>query len=115
MLTEANLYAYEFAMLTVGVAGLILCTAFLRTNLIPRPLAVWGLAGYAIILTGSFLEVLGLHLSSLHAIPGGLWEVFIGIWLIVKGFNPPESTTPGLSATAPTTPVTASPLVGSAA
>jgi len=21
------------------------------------------------------------------SIPGGLWEVFIGVWLIVKGFN----------------------------
>jgi hypothetical protein len=37
---QANLYAYEFAMITVGVAGLILCTVFLRTGLIPRPLAL---------------------------------------------------------------------------
>jgi hypothetical protein len=28
-----------------------------------------------------------LHLSSVHTIPGGLWEVFIGVWLIVKGFS----------------------------
>ena len=53
---EANLYAYEFAMIAVGVAGLILCSAFLRTGLIPRPLAIWGLAGYAIILVGSVLR-----------------------------------------------------------
>jgi hypothetical protein len=35
------------------------------------------------------LEVLGFGLLSIHAIPGGLWELFIGVWLIVKGFNPP--------------------------
>ncbi len=29
VLNQANLYAYEFAMITVGVAGLILCTALL--------------------------------------------------------------------------------------
>jgi hypothetical protein len=44
------------------------------------------------------LEVLGFNLLSIHAIPGGLWEVFIGVWLIVKGFNPsafvPEPTNP---------------------
>ena len=44
------------------------------------------------------LEVLGFNLLTIHAIPGGLWEVFIGVWLIVKGFNPsafvPEPTSP---------------------
>jgi hypothetical protein len=34
------------------------------------------------------VEVLGFDLLTIHAIPGGLWEVFIGVWLIVKGFNP---------------------------
>ena len=36
VLTEGNLYAYEFAMITVGVAGLILCSMFYRTQLVPR-------------------------------------------------------------------------------
>jgi hypothetical protein len=50
VLTEANLYAYEFAMIAVGVAGLILCSMFYRAQLVPRLLAVWGLIGYAILL-----------------------------------------------------------------
>ena len=33
------------------------------------------------------LEVMGFNLSLIHTIPGGLWELFIGVWLIVKGFN----------------------------
>ena len=92
VLSQANLYAYEVAMTTVGVAGLILCSAFFRTGLIPRPLAIWGLVGYAVILCGSVLQILGLQLNSVQAIPGGLWEVFIGVWLIVKGFNPSAIT-----------------------
>lgn len=92
VLAEGNLYAYEFAMITVGVAGLILCSAFLRTNLIPRPLAVWGLVGYAVILCGSMLQILGFNLYSIQAIPGGLWELFIGVWLIAKGFNTPAAS-----------------------
>ena len=51
-------------------------------------MAVWGLVGYATILCGSVLQVLGFDLLSIHTIPGGLWELFIGVWLIVKGFNP---------------------------
>jgi hypothetical protein len=91
VLTEANLYAYAFGMTAVGVAGLILCSAFLRTRLIPRPLAVWGLVGYAALLGGSVLEILGFHLNSIQAVPGGLWELFIGVWLIVKGFSTTRS------------------------
>jgi len=97
VLTQGQLYAYEIAMITVGVAGLILCSVFYRATLIPRPLAIWGLVGYAILLGGSVLQILGYQLNSLNAIPGGLWEMFIGVWLIVKGFNPPVADAPTAS------------------
>lgn len=109
---QAQLYAYHFGMLTVGVAGLMLCYVFYRTQLVPRFLGVWGLVGYAVILGGSVLEVAGFNLNSLHTIPGGLWELFMGVWLIVKGFNASyvssERTTPR------TTRVVPSPAVASA-
>nr|MBA3388000.1 DUF4386 domain-containing protein [Rubrobacter sp.] len=85
---QAQLDAYNIAMTTLGISGLILCYSFYRTKLVPRLVAVWGLVGYATILCGSVLEVLGFDLLSIHAIPGGLWEMFIGVWLIAKGFNP---------------------------
>src|SRR5215210_7476480 len=85
---QAQLDAYNIAMITLGISGLILCYSFYKSELVPRLLAVWGLVGYATILCRSVLEVLGFNLLTIHAIPGGLWEVFIGVWLIVKGFNP---------------------------
>jgi uncharacterized membrane protein len=84
---QAQLDAYNIAMTTLGISGLILCYSFYKSKLVPRLLAIWGLVGYATILCGSVLEVLGFNLLTIHAIPGGLWEVFIGVWLIVKGFN----------------------------
>ena len=114
VLAQGNLYAYEFAMITVGVAGLILCSAFFRTHLIPRALAVWGLVGYAVILLGSVLQILGFQLNSVHALPGGLWEVFIGVWLIVKGFSAPADSSTEAYAGTPDPAVTSSPLLGSA-
>jgi hypothetical protein len=114
VLTAANLYAYEFAMITVGVAGLILCSMFYRTQLVPRFLALWGLIGYAILLLGSVLQVLGFNLNSIQAIPGGLWELFIGVWLIAKGFST-SSQLPSEPTISSTTPVVTPPLVGSAA
>lgn len=98
---QAQLDAYNVAMATLGISGLILCYSFYQSKLVPRLLAVWGLVGYAVILCGSVLEVLGFDLLSIHAIPGGLWEVFIGVWLIVKGFDPsafvPEPDTTDLN------------------
>ena len=88
MFVQVNLYAYHIAMFTLGIAGLLLCYTFYRAKLVPRLVAVWGLVGYATILCGSVLEVLGFNLQTIHAIPGGLWELFIGVWLIVTGFNP---------------------------
>ena len=99
-------------MIAVGVAGLILCSAFYRSQLVPRLLAVWGLIGYAVLLSGSVLQVLGFELSSIQAIPGGLWELFMGVWLIAKGFRSSQNTSG--PTTSPTTPVLARPLVGSA-
>ena len=84
---QAQLDAYNIAMTTLGISGLILCYSFYKSKLVPRLLAVWGLVGYAVILCGSVVEVLGFDLLSIHTIPGGLWEMFIGVWLIVKGFN----------------------------
>jgi hypothetical protein len=84
---QASQYAYDIAMSTLGIAGLMLCYAFYRTKLIPRWIAVWGLAGYAIIFCGMVSEIMGSGLGLVSSIPGGLWEVFVGVWLIFKGFN----------------------------
>jgi hypothetical protein len=88
VLMQGQLYAYHFGMITVGLAGLMLCYSLYRGRRVPRVLGVWGLVGYATILCGSVLEVLGFDLALTHTIPGGLWELFIGAWLIAKGFSP---------------------------
>ena len=86
---QASQYAYDIAMSTLGIAGLMLCCVFYRTTLIPRWITVWGLVGYAIILCGMVSEIMGSGLGLVSSIPGGLWEVFVGVWLIVKGFSSP--------------------------
>src|SRR5437660_482194 len=55
--------------------------------LLPRPVAGWGLIGYAILFVGMLSEVMGSGLGLASSIPGGLWEVFVGVWLIAKGFS----------------------------
>ena len=94
-------------MIALGLAGLMLCSTLYRARLVPRPLAVWGLVGNATLLCGSVLQVLGFDLRLIHSIPGGLWEAFIGVWLIVKGFSHPVAAgveTPGPTGRAPIAP-----------
>ena len=89
LFAEGRLYAYQIGMSAVGVSGLILCYTLYRAKLVPAWLAIWGLVGYAIILVGMLSAVMGSGLGDLSSIVGGLWEVAIGVWLIVKGFNAP--------------------------
>jgi hypothetical protein len=84
---QASQYAYQIGMSALGISGLILNYTLYKTKLIPRFLAVWGLVGYAIIFLGMLSETMGSGLGLVSSIPGGLWEVFIGVWLIAKGFN----------------------------
>ena len=74
-------------MIALGLAGLMLNSLFYRAKLVPRWIAFWGLVGYAILVCGMVSEVMGSGLGLVSSLPGGLWEVFMGVWLIAKGFN----------------------------
>ncbi|MCA0446096.1 MAG: DUF4386 domain-containing protein [Bacteroidetes bacterium] len=89
---QASQYAYQFGMITLGFSGLILNYVFYKMVLIPRWIAIWGLVGYTIILVGMVSAVMGSGLADMSSIPGGLWELFMGVWLIVKGFSSPVTT-----------------------
>jgi hypothetical protein len=84
---QASQHAYQIGTSALGISGLILNYTFYKSKLIPRFLAVWGLVGYATIIFGMLSETMGSGWGLVSSIPGGLWEVFTGVWLIVKGFN----------------------------
>jgi hypothetical protein len=87
LFVQSQVYTYQIGMVALGMAGLTLCYGFYRAKLVPQVFIIWGFIGYACFLGGSILEILGFNLQLLHTIPGGLWEISIGVWLIVKGFN----------------------------
>ncbi len=85
---DANTMAYQLGELSLAIGCIFLCALLLRTRLIPRPLAIGGLIGYPLLALGSIAEVFGLHIGLAFSIPGGLFEVALGCWLLVKGFEP---------------------------
>lgn len=78
--------AYTSAMLVLGLGSLLLCHVLLHARLVPRALAIWGTVGYACVAAGMALEVVGLGLGLVVWIPGGLFEVALGVLLLVRGF-----------------------------
>jgi hypothetical protein len=87
LFAQSQQYAYEIGMISLGLAGLMLCYTLYRTKLVPHWLALWGIVGYTSIFRGMVSAIIGSGLGDVFSIPGGLWEVFIGVWLIVKGFH----------------------------
>lgn len=87
VLIQATQYADNIGWIALGLAGIMLNTVFYKTRLVPRWIAIWGLAGYTIIGCGMVLELMGIGSGLFSELPGGLWEIFIGVWLIAKGFN----------------------------
>lgn len=91
VLREGGFYGYQISMTLWGIGGLILCAALFVSRLVPRPLAVWGLLGYVVFMIGTTAEMFGYDIGVMLALPGGLFELSLSLWLIVKGFNLPEN------------------------
>ena len=76
-----------------AVNDLLLGFLLYQSRLVPRGLALIGIVGGPILLA-SYLAVmfglLGQHASfaTLSSIPVALFEFSLGVWLVVKGFQP---------------------------
>ena len=88
LLREANYYSYQIGMAIWSLGGLMFCSILYQYKLIPRLMSVWGVVGYTVFLSGCILAIFGLDFGLIHTAPGALFEIFLSLWLIVKGFNP---------------------------
>jgi Domain of unknown function (DUF4386) len=73
--------------------GILLGYLMYSSRLVPRYLAVLGLVGGPLAVASATATLFGLYeqvsvWASIAIIPEFLWELSLGIWLIVKGFNP---------------------------
>jgi len=82
-----------------GIGGLVLNYLLFVSRLVPRSIAVLGLAGYGLFSLGVPLDLLGvLNMNEgagmLILLPGLLYELIVlPIWLIAKGFTSPSHAT----------------------
>jgi len=90
LLTKGNFYAYQIGMAVWGIGGLMFCYLLYISKLVPRVLSVWGFVGYLVFISGTVTELFGYPIGVQLAIPGGLFEISLSIWLIIKGFKKSE-------------------------
>ncbi|WP_437752679.1 DUF4386 domain-containing protein [Sorangium sp. So ce1389] len=88
LVLQWNTMAFQLAMMSLGLGSVFLFSLLFRTRLIPRFLSVWGFIGYAVFLAGAIAEIFMVHIGVLLAIPGGLFELVLGFWLLARGFRP---------------------------
>ena len=64
----------------------------LRTGLVPKPLAIFGMVTAVSVFISGLLELFGIveplsTAKGLIALPVGVYEMSLAVWLIVKGFH----------------------------
>ena len=87
-LTEANTMAYQISQMSLGLGASFLCLLLFRIRLVPQWLAGWGAIGYALHVAGAIAEIFGIPISLILLIPGGIFELVLAFWLLIKGFQP---------------------------
>lgn len=79
---------YLIGMIALGIGSVPFCNALGHGGWLPRWMARWGAAGYTALATGAAIDlVTGQSVTVLFAIPGGLFELALGLYLLRRGFS----------------------------
>ena len=74
-------------MLFFCLGGILWYYLFYRSKYIPGVLAVWGILAVSLALIGTLLVIFDFEPSIILSIPNGLFELTIGLWLMLKGIK----------------------------
>jgi hypothetical protein len=80
-----------------GVNGLLLGYLMYRSGLVPRVIPVLGLIGAPLLIASATATLFNSNdpitvLAAIATVPIFLWELSLGVWLVVKGFKPSPIT-----------------------
>ena len=86
LLLAERAWAFQMVSLTFGLGALLFYSMLYQSKLIPRFISIWGLAGATVVLVNLVFDMFGVSIPNLGVLML-LNELFLGVWLIVKGFN----------------------------
>lgn len=78
----------DFILIFIGLGAIINFYLFLKSKLIPSGLAIWGLITYFTMFFLGFVNILFPNIpetvSFILFTPGAIFELVIGLWLLIK-------------------------------
>lgn len=77
---------YNTHMLFFGLGGILFYCLFYQSKVIPSALSIFGILAISMALIGALLGFFDIFIIVL-IVPNVLFELTIGIWLMVKGIN----------------------------
>lgn len=98
-IAERSSVANLLILIFFCLGAFLLYSLLYQSKLLPRFISVWGLVAVVLVLIINLLSLkleIGMGISMIFALPIILNEIFMGIWLIVKGFNPSVDVPPSL-------------------
>lgn len=87
VLPAGSSLALDIGMTALGLGSIPLFLLLHSQRWLPRILALWGVAGYSLLTIGSILDLAGLPVALWCSIPGGLFELVFGIWMLTRGLS----------------------------
>jgi hypothetical protein len=88
---DIRTFGLDIVLMFVGVGGTIFLYLFYKSNYVPKFLAAWGIFTYVSMLLLSFISLLSTDFPETYKmifyVPGGLFELIFGLWLLIKGIN----------------------------
>lgn len=96
LLVAQRAWAFQMVTLALVLGAFLLYPMLYQTKLVPRFISVWGLLGAAAVFVTFLLDVFGLPQGVVGILSILMLsnELFLGGWLIVKGFSPAAALSP---------------------
>ena len=93
LILNSHTTLYSVPMVILGLDMMVFSYLFLKSKYIPTILAGFGLFSFALIFIHALMFILAPEYAAMQVYqiifwaPSGLFEIVIGIWLLVKGVN----------------------------
>ncbi len=80
-------FSYDAQMIFYCVGGILFYYLFLKSKYVPKVLSLWGITAASLAFIGYLFVVFGYDIPLYVFFPIFPFEIAIGVWLMVKGFN----------------------------
>ena len=84
---EAYYWAHFLILMLYAIGGSILYYFLLKTNLVPKWLAIWGILAQTVVFVGGALSILNISVSFYLFVQNGIFVLTFILFLLIMGFK----------------------------